>query len=105
MAVAETLLSAVPIGLCLLLAWAIRCRGAVGLIAGYDGDLSPEREAALARDAARVLVAAAAATSLLVVDAWTGAVPHPGVLVTLAVVVSVAWFLWAWNTGSEHPGE
>ncbi|ELZ33753.1 hypothetical protein [Halorubrum distributum] len=97
MALASTLLSAVPIALLLLLAWAIRYRGKVGLIAGYDGDLPPEREAELARDAARVLVVAAAATSLLIVDAWTGSVPRPDVLVTVAIVVAVTWFLYKWN--------
>ena len=97
MALAATLLSAVPVALLLLLAWAIGRRGRVGLIAGYDGGLPPEREAELARDAAAVLVVAAAATSLLVVDAWTGAVPGPDVLVTLLIVAAVAWFLWKWN--------
>ena len=101
MALASTLLSAVPVALLLLLAWAIRYRGKVGLIAGYDGGLSPEREAELARDAARVLVVAAAATSLLVVDAWTGAVPRPGLLVTVAIVAPVAWFLWKWNVREQ----
>ncbi|QUO47676.1 hypothetical protein [Halorubrum ruber] len=102
MAPASTLLSAVSIGFCLLLAWAIRARGKVGLIAGYDGGLPPEREAELARDAAAVLVLAAAATSLLVVDAWTGVVPRPDVLVTLAIAAPVAWFLWKWNV--REPG-
>ncbi|PHQ46772.1 hypothetical protein DJ68_05460 [Halorubrum sp. C3] len=102
MALASTLLSAVSVALLLLLAWAIRYRGKVGLIAGYDGDLSPDREAELARDAARVLVVAAAATSLLVVDAWTGAVPRPDLLVTLLIAVAVAWFLWKWNV--REPG-
>ena len=97
MALVSTLLSAVPVALLLLLAWAIGRRGRVGLIAGYDGGLPPEREAELARDAAAVLVVAAAATSLLVVDAWTGAVPLPDVLVTLLIVAAVAWFLWKWN--------
>lgn len=97
MALVSTLLSAVPIALCLLLAWAIYSRGKVGLIAGYDGDLPPERETELARDAAAVLVVAAAATSLLVVDAWTGVVPRPDVVVTVAIVAAVAWFLWKWN--------
>ncbi|WP_423996362.1 hypothetical protein [Halorubrum trapanicum] len=101
MAPASTLLSAVPIVFCLLLAWAIWRRGKVGLIAGYDGGLPPEREAELARDAAAVLVVAAAATSLLVVDAWTGAVPRPGVVATLAIVAAVAWFLWKWNAGER----
>ncbi|WP_048076959.1 hypothetical protein, partial [Halorubrum sp. AJ67] len=76
MALASTLPYAFPIGVCLLLAWAIRFRGAVGLIAGYDGDLLPEREAELARDAAVILVIAAAAVGLLAVDAWTDAVPR-----------------------------
>ena len=97
MALAETLLLTLPIGLCLLLAWAIHRRGAVGLIAGYDGDLPPEREAELGRDAAALLVVTAAAVGLLLVDAWTGAVPRPAALVTLAVVAPVAWFLWKWN--------
>ncbi|GAA0724042.1 hypothetical protein J2744_002271 [Halorubrum trapanicum] len=97
MALPSTFLSVVPAALLLLLAWAIRVRGKVGLIAGYDGGLPSEREAELARDAARVLVVAAAATGLLVVDAWTGAVPRPDVLVTLAIVAAVAWFLWKWN--------
>ncbi|WP_017342277.1 hypothetical protein [Halorubrum sp. T3] len=101
MALAATLLSAVPIGVCLLLAWAIRARGKVGLIAGYDGGLPPEREAELARDAAAVLVVAPAATSLLVADAWTGAVPRPGVVVTLAIVAAVGWFIWKWNAGER----
>mgnify|MGYP005854718437 CR=1 FL=1 len=51
MSVAETLLLGLSVGFCLLLAWAIHRRGAVGLIAGYDRDLPPEREAELARDA------------------------------------------------------
>ncbi|SDF02523.1 hypothetical protein SAMN04488067_101472 [Halorubrum xinjiangense] len=97
MALAVTLLSAVPIAVCLLLAWAIRSREKVGLIAGYDGGLPPEREAELARDAAAVLVVAAAATSLLVVDAWTRGVPRPGLLVTILIAAAVAWFLWKWN--------
>ena len=97
MALASTLLPAVSIALLLLLAWAIRYRGQVGLIAGYDGGLPPEREAELARDAAAVLVVAAAAAGLLVVDAWTGAVPRPGLSVTLLIVAAVAWFLWKWN--------
>ncbi|QWC19470.1 hypothetical protein [Halorubrum sp. 2020YC2] len=105
MALPATLLSAFPIGLCLLLAWAIRRRGKVGLIAGYDGDLSPEREAELARDAARVLAVAAAATSLLVVDAWTGAVPRPGLLVTLLIAGAVGWFLWKRNVRAERPAK
>ena len=103
MALTSTLLSAVSIAVCLLLAWAIAHRGAVGLVAGYDGDLPPEREAELARDAARVLVVAAAATGLLVVDAWTGAVPRPGLSVTLLIVAAVAWFLWKWNVRAERP--
>lgn len=97
MALTSTLLSAVPVAVCLLLAWVIRARGKVGLIAGYDGGLPPEREAELARDAAAVLVVTAAATSLLVVDAWIGAVPRPGLLVTVAIAAAVAWFLWKWN--------
>ncbi|ELZ58970.1 MULTISPECIES: hypothetical protein [Halorubrum] len=97
MALAATLLYAFPIGLCLLLAWAIRYRGAVGLIAGYDGDLSPEREAALARDTALVLVAAAAGVGVLAIDSRTDAVPRPDLLTTLAVVVPTAWLLWKWN--------
>jgi hypothetical protein len=72
------------------------------LVAGYDGDLPPEREAELARDAASVLVVAAAATSLLVVDAWTGSVPRPGLSVTLLIIAAVAWFLWKWNV--NEPG-
>ncbi|TKX75618.1 hypothetical protein EXE46_02400 [Halorubrum sp. GN11_10-6_MGM] len=97
MAIVETVVVAHVAGICLLLAWAIVARGKVGLIAGYDGDLPPEREAELARDAAAILVVAAAASGLLVVDAWTGAVPRPGALVTLAVAAPVAWFLWKWN--------
>ncbi|ELZ50838.1 hypothetical protein C464_01911 [Halorubrum coriense DSM 10284] len=93
MAIVET----VVVALLLLFTWAIHGRGKVGLIAGYDGDLPPEREAELARDAAAVLVVAAAASSLLVVDAWTGAVPRPGALVTVAVLAAVAWFLRKWN--------
>ena len=105
MAIVETVLVGHVSGFCLLLAWAIRRGDAVDLIAGYDGDLPPEREADLARDAARVLVVAAAATGLLVVDAWTGAVPDPGVLVTVAVVAPVAWFLWKWNVRTEPPAK
>ncbi|MEZ3170498.1 hypothetical protein ABNG03_07685, partial [Halorubrum sp. RMP-47] len=86
MAIVETVVVGHVAGFCLLLAWAIRRRGAVDLIAGYDGGLPPEREAELARDAAAVLVVAAAASGLIVVDAWTGAVPRPGALVTLAAV-------------------
>ena len=97
MAFAATLLYSFPIGLCLLLAWAIWRRGAVDLIAGYDGDRSPEREAELARDAAGVLLVAAAGIVLLAVDAWTGAVPRPGTLVAVAVVVPTAWLFWKWN--------
>ncbi|WP_434522951.1 hypothetical protein [Halorubrum sp. AS12] len=104
MALPSTFLSAVPAALLLLLAWEIRVRGKVGLIAGYDGGLPPEREAELARDAAAVLVVAAAATSLLVVDAWIGAVPRPGLLVTVAIAAAVAWFLWKWNV-SEPDGD
>ena len=55
MAIVETVVVGHVAGFCLLLAWAIRRRGAVDLIAGYDGDLPPEREAVLARDAAAVL--------------------------------------------------
>ena len=62
MALASTLLSAVSIAVCLLLAWAIARRGAVGVVAGHDGDLPPEREAGLARDAAPALAVAAAPT-------------------------------------------
>ena len=94
MALAVTVVLAPAIGLCLLFAWAIHRRGAVGLIAGYDGDLPPEREAELGRDAAVVLVVAAAAVGLLVVDAWTGAVPRPVPLVTLTFLSAIAWFLW-----------
>ena len=97
MAIVETVVVGHVVALLLLIAWAIRARGRVDLIAGYDGGLPPEREAELARDAAAVLVVAAAATGLLVVDAWTGAVPRPGALVTLAIVASVGWFLWTWN--------
>jgi len=97
MAIVETVVVGHVAGSCLLLAWAIHCRGSVGLIAGYDGDLPPEREAELARDAAAVLAAAAAATGLLVADAWTGAVPRPGALATVAVVAAVAWFVRKWN--------
>ena len=104
MALAVTVVLAPAIGICLLFAWAIHRRGAVGLIAGYDGGLPPEREAELARDAARVLVVAAAAVGLLVVDAWTGAVPRPDVLVTLATLAAVAWFLWKWNVRAERSG-
>ncbi|QAU12967.1 hypothetical protein EKH57_09680 [Halorubrum sp. BOL3-1] len=102
MAVAETLLLGFPTGLCLLLAWTIHRRGAVGLIAGYDGDLPPEREAELARDAAAVLVAAAAGVGLLAVDAWTGAVPRPGALVTAAVAAPTVWLLWKWNVREQR---
>ena len=101
MTLAFALSYAVPFGLCLLLAWAIGRRGAVGLIAGYDGDLPPEREAELARDTARVLVVAAAAVGLLAVDARTGAVPRPGAVVTLVIVAAVAWLLWKWNVRTE----
>ncbi|ELZ37052.1 hypothetical protein [Halorubrum tebenquichense] len=104
MALAATLLYAFPIGSCLLLAWAIHRRGAVGLIAGYDGDLPPEREAELARDAAIVLVAAAAGVGLLAVDARADAVPRPGALVTLAIVAPVAWLLWKWNVREPDRG-
>ncbi|MFW6000008.1 MAG: hypothetical protein ACOCPY_00990 [Halorubrum sp.] len=100
MAIVETVVVGHVAAVLLLLAWAIHGRGRVDLIAGYDGDLPPEREAELGRDAAGVLVVAAAASGLLVVDAWTGAVPRPEVLVTLAIAVPVAWFLWKWN-GSE----
>jgi len=97
MALVVTFVLAPAIGLCLLFAWAIHRRGAVGLIAGYDGGLPPEREAALGRDAATVLVVTAAAVGLLIVDAWTGVVPRPVPLVTLTIVTAVAWFLWKWN--------
>jgi hypothetical protein len=40
---------------------------------------------------------------LLAVDAWTGAVPRPGVLVTLLIVASVGWFLWKWNASERDP--
>jgi hypothetical protein len=104
MAIVETVVVGFVVALLLLLAWAIGRRGKVGLIAGYDGGLPPEREAELARDAARVLVVAAAAVGLLVVDAWTGAVPRPDVLVTLATLAAVAWFLWKWNVRAERSG-
>jgi hypothetical protein len=97
MALAVTVVLAPAIGLCLLFAWAVHRRGAVGLIAGYDGDLSPEREAELGRDAATVLVVTAAAVGLLVVEAWTGAIPRPVPLVTLTVLTAIAWFLRKWN--------
>ena len=87
MALAVMVVLAPAIGLSLLFAWAVHRRGAVGLIAGYDGGLPPEREAELARDAARVLV----------VDAWTGAVPRPVPLVTLTILTAIAWFLRKWN--------
>lgn len=103
MAIVETVVVGHVVGLLLLLAWAIRGRGKVGLIAGYDGGLPPEREAELARDAAAVLVVAAAATGLLVVDAWTGAVPRPDVAVTLVIAGAVGWFLWKWNVGEDRP--
>ncbi|QKG92219.1 hypothetical protein EXE43_03325 [Halorubrum sp. SS5] len=104
MAIVETVLIGHVSGFCLLLAWAIRRGDAADLIAGYDGDLPPEREAALARDAARVLVVAAAATGLLVVDAWTGAVPRPGALAAVAVGAAVAWFLYTWNVREPADG-
>ena len=97
MALPETLIFGASIGLCLLLAWAIGVRGAVGLVAGYDGGLPPAKEAELARDAAGILLAAAAGIGILVVDAWTGAVPRAGAITTLAVGVPVGWFLWKWN--------
>ena len=97
MAIVETVVVGFVVALLLLLAWAIGRRGKVGLIAGYDGDLPPEREAELGRDAAVVLVVAAAAVGLLVVDAWTGAVPRPVPLVTLTILTAIAWFLWKWN--------
>ena len=103
MAIVETVVVGFVVALLLLFAWAIHFRGVVGLIAGYDGDLPPEREAELARDAAAVLVVAAAASGLLVVDAWTSAIPRPGALVTLAIAVPTAWFLWKWNGRADRP--
>ena len=97
MGLASTLLPSVLIALLFLLAWEIRVRGKVGLIAGYDGGLPPEREAELARDASRVLVVAAAATSLLTGDTSTGVVPRPDLLATLLIAAPVAWFLYKWN--------
>ncbi|ELZ43798.1 hypothetical protein C463_09019 [Halorubrum californiense DSM 19288] len=103
MAIVETVVVGHVVALLLLFAWAIHGRGKVGLIAGYDGGLPPEREADLARDAAVVLVVAAAATSLIVVDAWTGAVPRPDVAVTLAIAGAAGWFLWKWNGSEDRP--
>ena len=97
MPVVETVILAPAIGLCLLFAWAVHRRGAVGLIAGYDGGLPPEREAELARDAATLLVVTAAAVGLLVVEAWTGVIPRPAPLATLTILTAIAWFLWKWN--------
>ncbi|SFR35076.1 hypothetical protein [Halorubrum sodomense] len=105
MAIVDTVVIGHAVALLLLLAWAIHARGKVGLIAGYDGGLPPDREAELARDAAAVLVVSAAAAGLLVVDAWIGAVPRPGLLVTVAIGAAVAWFLWTWNGRAEPPAE
>ncbi|SNR31533.1 hypothetical protein SAMN06266787_1011214 [Halorubrum ezzemoulense] len=104
MAIVETVVVGHVTGFCLLLAWAIYRRGAVDLIAGYDGDLPPEREADLARDAAAVLIVSAAASGLIVVNAWTGAVPRPGALATVAIAAAVGWFLWKWNGRAPDAG-
>jgi len=105
MAIIETVVVGHVAGICLLLAWAITTRGRVGLIAGYDGGLPPEREAELARDASWVLIVAAAATRLLTGDASTGAVPRPGAAATLAILAAVAWFLWNWNVRRDAGAE
>lgn len=105
MAIVETVVAGHVAGICLLLAWAITARGRVDLIAGYDGGLPPEREAELARDAAGALVVAAAAAALLAIDAWTGAVPSPGAVATLAVLAALAWFLRKWNVRRDAGAE
>ena len=94
---AETLLIGVALLHVLGFAWLIGNRSRVDLVAGYDGELPPEREAELATDVRTILLAVAATLGVLLVDAWTGAVPRAGSLVAVVTVGAVSWLLWKWN--------
>ena len=97
MPIAATLLVGVALLIVLGFAWLIGSRGRVDLVAGYDGGMPPEREAELARDVRTLLLVVAATLGVLLVDAWTGAVPGAGSLGTVVTVGVVGWLLWKWN--------
>lgn len=98
MAVGETVLVGVCIGICLLLGWAINRRGAVDLIAGYQkGDLPPEREQELATDIRNLLWAVAILLSLAIIDEWTRPLPYDGVVVLVLIVLLVSRIIWKYR--------
>lgn len=98
MAVGETILVGVCIGVCLLLGWAIDRHGAVDLTAGYQkGDLPPEREQELATDIRNLLWAVAILLGLTIIDEWTKPFPYDGVLVLVLIVLLVGRIIWKYR--------
>lgn len=101
MALGETVVLGFVAVWMLFLAWAIDRGGAVDLVAGYrKGQLPEAREAELARDVRTVLLAVVGLLGLLVVDAWTGAVPRTGELFVVVTAALVGWLVWKWNVAS-----
>jgi|GEM_PF-4208534 len=98
MPIGETVLLVVVASSCLFIAWAIGRDGGQGLIAGYRrGQLSAKEEAELVRDVRVMLFGVVGLLGLLVVDAWTEAVPRAGTVMMAGTVVLVGWVVWKWN--------
>ena len=98
----ETVLLVVVACWCLFLAWAIGWDGGQGLIAGYSpGQLPAKQETELVRDVQLVLFGVVGLLGLLVVDAWTDAVPRAGTVMMVGTFVLVGWVVWKWNRAGD----